>query len=97
MQYREDILKLFRDWQSANPTATVLFKGYSDGFPSKIYVYNYVTNKSFDELQESYLQLIRNVYGENSVYGEDLSYAVELRSFATSSLKDVFFKLEGTL
>lgn len=96
MQYREDVVKLFEDWHKENVTATVLFKGYFEGFPEKIYVYNFKYRKDIVALQESYIQLLSRLLGENSLYGQK-TYAVELRLVCPKKLEDVTWKLEGTV
>lgn len=96
MKYREDIIKLFCDWHKDNTTSTILFKGYFEGFPEKIYVYNFKYRKDIIALQKSYIELLSRLLGENAIYGQT-TYAVEFRLLCPKKLEDVTWKLEGTV
>lgn len=97
MQYRQEVIDLFTNWQKENPGATVLFKGnWNNELPERIYAYNALPPKQW-ELQNMYVDLLQKLYNEDFVYGEELSYAVEINYSYPMRFDDVTFKLKGTL
>lgn len=78
MDFRKEVVELFDSWHKNNETATIIFEGHWNDLPEEIYVYNYMTYSRLIELQNKYVALLQELYGENFVFGEDLTYAVEI-------------------
>ena len=97
MDYRKEVIDLFDKWHAEHPAASILFKGYPEGLPARIYVYNYASNKDFCDLNESYVRLLQRLYGEFFIYGEELPYAVEFIDFKSTSDDPVTKAWIGTL